>query len=373
MFPKFKKSLAVIGAILVLAMSFLAGCEYSSDGPIKPSRGDLEFDGNGYFLGAALDSGNTFHLASDSLILDLKKIWTFSNCALKAINLDYETQGNVLWISPIIDIHVTEDECAAPYNRPDTTFRLSLEGMLDGVKQINVKNDADSLMDSILVRYGRLVKDTFSIYVDSIFSDAHNFPLRTKELKGKDSVPTILRVLDSLTPRVFYWRTMRSSCTHRIDLCDDVVADTIYPSSWNISDTNLVPVRYSCADTNLIYCINNKWENDSSALGKLQERPDTIWHYSTYLAERIPKCASYNSFAATVLGVGQNSRFIRELMIPDEDESACGPASAEEWMFYNLSNRKMVLDNDSVQVVDGLIESWKKADVAPDTLIVKDE
>jgi hypothetical protein len=175
-------------------------------------------------------------------------------------------------------------------------------------------------------------------------------------------------VLDSLTPRVFYWRTMKSVCTHRVDMCKKTVADTVYPTSWYINDTNLVPVHYACADSDSVYCINSKWENDSTELGKLQERPDTIWHYSTYYAEKIPKCGTFNQFTISNFTIGDRVRFIRELMTPDEDESFCGPASQEEWMVYNMSRNQMVLDTDSIAILDSLKKIWKKATVAPDTL-----
>lgn len=363
----------VLAACLGLLLAFFVGCEYESDGPIKPSSTDKEYEGKGFFRAASLDSGKVIHLVSDTLFLTLGNIWSFSNCALKSIDLDFDKQGEVLWIAPTIDIRVTEEECAAPFYRPDSVFKLLLDdGTLDGVAQINVKNDVDSTLDSILVRRGRFVNDTFSVFVDSSFADAHNFPLRTKEMDDGDSVSSMLRVLDSLTPRVFYWRTMRSNCTHRVDMCDDVVADTVYPSSWSINDTILVPIHYSCADSNLMYCINNKWENDSTSLGDLQERPDTIWYYSTYFVEKIPTCASFNSFSVSTTGYGQNWRISRQLMIPDETEKSCGPSSATEWMIFNVNGR-MVLDSDSVQVVEKLLESWENAAVAPDTLIAKEE
>ena len=155
-------------------------------------------------------------------------------------------------------------------------------------------------------------------------------------------------------------------------MCKSVVTDTLYPESWNINDTNLVPIHYACADSDLVYCINSKWENDSSALGKLQERPDTIWHYSTYYVEKIPDCVTFNSCSYTTVLVGQTVRFIRQQMVPDENEIYCGPASRRDWMIYNLSAGTMVLDGDSLTVVDSLIQQWKKASVAPESLMVKD-
>ena len=106
-------------------------------------------------------------------------------------------------------------------------------------------------------------------------------------------------------------------------------------------------------------------------LGELQERPDTIWHYSTYYTEKIPECGTYSSFAVTSYTIGERVRFIRELFTPDEDETFCGPNSKKDWMVYNLSGNKMVVDSDSVAILDSLYKIWKKATVAPDTLIEK--
>ncbi len=353
-------------------LCFFAGCENDTDGPLKVSGSDYEFDGEGFFLGASLDSGRRIHLVGDTLYVTLRNVWTFSNCALESIRLNYQKSDSVLWIAPEIRIHGTEEDCASPFYRPDTTLKvLFTEAALEGLGVAKIRNNADSVLDSITLRRGSFKQDTFFVYMDSSFADPHNYPLRTKEKKKSKNVPTILRVLDSITPRVFYWRTMKSTCTHRVDMCNDVVADTLYPTSWRFGDTNLVPVHFVCADSDSVYCINSKWENDSASLGKLQERPDTIWHYSSYYAEKIPKCSSYNSFATAMYNVGQRVRFIRQMMVPDDSETFCGPASRDDWMVYNLSDGKMVLDTGNVKILDSLYETWKSADVAPDTVIVE--
>ena len=359
----------VLGLLWILfAVAFFAGCEKDSDGPMDVSKEDFSYDGEGFFAYARLDSGKTIHLSKDTLYLDMGKMWTFSNCALKSINLAYSKEDSVLWIAPSLSIHATAEDCAAPYYRPDTTLKLLLSSeQMSGIGVIKVKNDGDTLLDSIILRRGNLSKDTFNIYLDSSFVDVQAFPLRTKDKKNGKEYPTVLRVLDSLTPRVFYWRTMKSTCTHRVDMCKNTVADTIYPSSWNIEDTNLVPVHYACADSDSVYCINSKWTNDSTVLGSLQERPDTIWHYSTYYAEKIPECGAYSSFVINTFVVGSQARFIREMFTPDKDESFCGPNSKKDWMVYNLSTQKMVVDTDSTKVLDSLYKIWEKAAVAPDT------
>ena len=359
-------------ASIWLSLFLLASCQKDTDGPLDVMNDGFSYDGEGFFSTAELDSGKTIHLSKDTLFLTVGKMWTFSNCALESIRLMYSKEDSILWLKPQISIHATSEDCAAPYYHPDTVMRviLSKEQMRD-VGVIKVKNDADSVLDSILLRRGNLSKDTFYIYMDSSFADAHAYPLRTKDKKKGKEIPTMIRVLDSLTPRVFYWRTMKSVCKHRVDMCKKTVADTIYPTSWYVNDTNLVPVHYVCADSDSVYCINSKWENDSTKLGKVQERPDTIWHYSTYYAEKIPKCGTYSSFNVTSYSVGSRVRFIRELLTPSGSETFCGPASQKEWMVYNLSNSKMVLDTGDVVILDSLKKIWKKAKVAPDTLIQK--
>jgi hypothetical protein len=354
---------------IVFAVAFFVGCEKGSDGPLKVSEDDFSYNDEGFFAYARLDSGKTIHLSKDTLYLDMGKMYTFSNCALKTIDLTYSKEDSVLWSAPTLLIRATAEDCAAPFYRPDTTLKmlLSSEQMKD-VGVIKVKNDADTALDSIILRRGSLKKDTFYMYLDSSFADPHAYPLRTKDKKDGKVIPTVLRVLDSLTPRTFYWRTMKSKCTHRVDMCKETVADTIYPRSWNINDTNLVPVHYACADSDSVYCINSKWENDSTELGAVQERPDTIWHYNTYYIEKIPECGAYSSFSISNYTIGDRMRVIREVFTPDKEESFCGPNSKKDWMVYNVSGGSMITDSDSISVLDSLSELWKKATVAPDTL-----
>ncbi len=358
-------------ASLWLSVFLFASCEKDTDGPLDVMSENFSYDGEGFFSSAELDSGKTIHLSKDTLFLGMGKMWTFSNCALESIKITYSKEDSILWLMPRLNIHATAEDCAAPYYRSDTVLRVTLsKEQMQGIGMIKVKNDADSVLDSILLRRGSFSKDTFYVYLDSSFADAHAYPLRTKDKKKGKEIPSVIRVLDSLTPRVFYWRTMKSVCTHRVDMCKKTIADTVYPTSWYINDTNLVPVHYACADSDSVYCINSKWENDSTELGKVQERPDTIWHYSTYYTEKIPKCGTFNQFSVSNYTIGDRVRFIRELMTPDKDESFCGPASQEEWMVYNMSKNQMVLDTGSVAILDSLKKIWKKATVAPDTLKV---
>ena len=339
---------------------------------MKPSSSNLKFERDGFFQWASLDSNKAIHLATDTLYVNLSGIWSFSNCALQSIDMDYEKQDSILWISPTIKIRATEEECPSPFSRPDTVLKLVLDKeLLSGIGQINVRDDRDSTKDTIRVRHGFFEIDTFLVYMDSSFANPRNYPLRTKETRNKKPTASVLAVLDSLVPRKLYWRTMKSSCTNRVDMCDDVVADTLFPASWNVTDTNLVPVRLACADTNLVYCINSKWKDDSTALGKLQERPDTIWYSNTYYVEKIPQCATFDGFFSVSVDAGSTAKFIRRMFVPDEDDIFCGPASTKDMMFYSMLG-KIVTDSDSVKVVDKLLDAWENAQVAPDTLISKD-
>ena len=354
--------------LFLLVSSILAlfsSCAQDGDGPLDVMPNGKSVSGEGFFLGATLDSGKTVHLISDTLYITLSQIWSFSNCSLTSIDLNYSFEDSALVFLPKVNIKVNTDDCPSPMYRPDSTFKmLTGRGISPNITNIIIKNHLDSLLDSIKLRRGTIERDTFKIFVDSAFAKPSELPLRTKKS------PSIVRVLDSLTPRVFYWRTMKSVCTHRVDMCKKTIADTVYPTSWYINDTNLVPVHYACADSDSVYCINSKWENDSTELGKVQERPDTIWHYSTYYTEKIPKCGTFNQFSVSNYTIGDRVRFIRELMTPDKDESFCGPASQEEWMVYNMSKNQMVLDTGSVAILDSLKKIWKKATVAPDTLKV---
>lgn len=364
--------LCVAALCAVFALVSL-GCEKDTDGPLDVSDESANFQGEGFFYFASLDSSSNIHLYQDTLFLQMGKIWSFNNCSLQKIDLNYSQEDSVLWISPVIKIKSTSQDCAAPYYRPDTLLKLDLNGVLNNdIATIKVRNDVDSVLDSILVRQGAFQRDSFDIYLDSSFSDAHRYPLRANVKGSPKNKPSILRVLDSLTPRVFYWKTMESRCTHRVDMCKSVVPDTLYPSSWSLNDTNLVPIHYACADSDSVYCINSKWENDSTALGKLQERPDTIWHYSTYYMEKIARCGTYNSFNVKSFYVGSTVRFTRDLLKPADGEAHCGPSSNENWMIYRLPSNKLVTDTDSAIVVDSLLQLLDRAEVAPESLVVKD-
>ena len=351
--------------LLFSLMGLLSSCTQDGDGalPVMPNGKSVE--GEGYFLGASLDSGKVVHLVSDTLYLTLSQIWSFSNCSLASIDLGMSVDDSLVVFSPNVKIKVNTDDCPAPMYRPDSTFKVLLgDDLPSQVSKIIVKNDADSLLDSIKLRRGSLSLDTFAIYIDSSFGLASSLPLRTKDS------PSVLQVLDSLTPQTFYWRTLQANCLMRVDMCDSVVADTIYPTSWKADDTVLVPVRYACAFEDSTYCLDSKWEYDSTALGKVNVRLDTVWHTSTYYVEDIPKCGMISTFTYSNFGLGRKAYFIRELFEPGKNEVACGPSTKKDWSAFNLSTGDLVEESEDGISIDSLYEIWKSATVAPDTLVV---
>lgn len=344
--------------ILILAAVMLAfwACAHDDDGPLPLSSEDDVFAGQGFFLSSELDSGELIYLVGDTLYLHMDSIWSFSNCALQKIGLGNSTvDDSILIIKPYIDIRTTNDDCASPVYAPDTTLKIVLgKNILKGISTIRVMNDVDSILDTILVRRGDISVDTFKFYIDSLFDSVHSLPLRTK------NSPSVLKVLDSLTPRVFLWRTMKSNCELRIDMCDSVRADTLFPALWRLGDTNLVPVHYACKDSDLVYCHSSRWVDDSSSLGELQERPDTVWHMSTYYMETIPECGSVNTFSRNSFLTGGTFTVIRGLYSPDESETSCGPSTREELYVFDLTRNRYVPDTVDV---DSLYKQWESAKV----------
>ena len=339
----------------LLAFFGVLACTQDGDGTIPITTDDTVYSGEGFFRTAELDSGKLIHLTKDTLYLHLDSIWAFSNCALKDIKLDTLTEDSVFTLFPTIIYETDIEDCAAPFLHPDTTIRILLgRNILKDIGVLRVVNDEDSLMDSIFIRRGDFSLDTFEIFVDSLFDSIPELPRRTKDS------PSIFKVLDSLTAQVFYWRPMKSTCTHRVDNCEKTVPDTIFPEYWSLWDTALVPIRLACADTDEVYCIRSRWEDDSTALGNVVERPDTVWHTSTYYIEPIPACGAMNRFIPGPIITGRSTKIVRELYSPWPTETFCGPSTKEELFVYDLGRNYMVPDTVDV---DSLFEIWKSAPV----------
>ncbi|MBQ1824315.1 MAG: hypothetical protein IKR75_05020 [Fibrobacter sp.] len=343
---------------LIFASALFLGiwaCSQDDDGPLDLTSSNEVFSGRGFLGSAELDSGRMIFLVGDTLYLHMDSIWTFSNCALRKIGMDMSVEDTALILKPYFDIQVTGEDCATPLFRPDTTIGYIVsEKTLKGISVIRVKNEQDSVLDTIFVRKGSIGRDTFRIYVDSLFDSVHSLPLRTK------GSPSVLRVLDSITPQIFIWRTMGTHCSLRIDNCDSVVSDTLFPSYWRLGDTTLVPVRTACADSDLIYCHSNRWENDSTDLGKLQERPDTIWHTSTYYMEKISECGSVDRYSRSSFIAGDEIVVMRDLFERDESETLCSPSTRKDLYVYDLGRNHYVADTVDV---DSLVKIWKSAKV----------
>ncbi len=344
--------------LFVLGLLLVVACTQDDDGPIDISNSTEVFGGEGFFLKADLDSGSLIHLADDTLYIHLDSIWSFSNCALKSIKLDTVWRDTALELEPIIQYQTKVEDCASPMFRPDTVLKVLFgRNSLKGISQIEIYNDVDSLLDTILVRRGSFSLDTFKVYVDSLFDSVKTLPLRTK------GSPSFFKVLDSLTPRVYYWRPMKSTCKFFMDKCDKTVPDTLFPRSWSLADTALVPVRLKCADSTLFYCKSAGWENDSNALGLVQERLDTVWHTHLYYAEKIPECGAVNSFESSAYGTLREMNVIRQLYTPSTSETFCGPSTQKDMFWFDMSYGGMVPDSISMDSLRGV---WEKATVATD-------
>jgi len=345
---------------MLTALAVVSACTQSEDGPLEVSLEKVEFARDGYYLRPLLDSGKSIHLVQDTLYLYMDSVWTYSNCALKSISLDRRKEDTTYRIKPLLHLHPTEDDCPSPFYRPSMTRSIVFdEEELEGITQIVAANTYDSVFDTIAVRRGSISRDTFEIYVDSIFNNKDSLPLRTK------GSPSLLKVLDSITPQEFYWRPMKSKCRMKITDCDTLVTDTLFPKEWKLNDTLLVPVRLACADSDETYCMSSYWENDSSALGDVHVHRDTVWNTSVYIVESVPACATYDRYEIKNMLVGYKGTFIRELFSPDSSETACGPLTRDRWMALRVPGGKMVIDNDSLVIADSLYKAWKKAKVAP--------
>lgn len=351
----------IIFAFTMLAvMLAVSSCTQSEDGPLNITNEEVSFSRTGYFLRPQLDSGKSIYLVGDTLHLKMDSAWTYSNCSLRSVSYDTSTVDSVYTLKPLLNLKSNTGDCPSPYYRKDLTARLILnESVLGGVTMIVASNTFDSVFDTISVRRGAISRDTFSIYVDSMFNAHDSLPLRTK------GSPSLLKVLDSITPHTFYWRAMKSTCEMKITECDSTVSDTLFPKTWKLGDTLLVPVRAACADSDDVYCAASYWKDDSSSLGSVKVHHDTTWNTSTYLVETIPDCGTYDRYTYKLMQVGYKGTFIRELFTPNENDISCGPLTREKWMAISLSSGKIVQDNDSLKIAEKLYKEWKKAKVAP--------
>ena len=148
-----------------------------------------------------------------------------------------------------------------------------------------------------------------------------------------------------------------------MDKCDKMVPDTLFPRSWSLTDTALVPLRQKCADSTLFYCKSAGWENDSNALGLVQERLDTIWHTHLYYVEKIPECGAVNSYESSAYGTLREMNVIRQLYTPSASETFCGPSTQKDMFWFDMSYGAMVPDSISMDSLRGV---WEKATVATD-------
>lgn len=357
---------------LFFALFFLIACSESDDGPISIYPDGFEIDGYGYVLSAELDSGARFHLQGDTLRLALDSMWSFGNCFLKQIQLfqSYESDSVLVLYPKLVLGNTGKTDCPQPLFRPDTVLKIPF-GNWENVREIRIEGNAHNefytekpdtasrasltFKDSILVRKGSFSSESLSVYLDSAFADPYSLPRRSfADTAG------ILKVVDSISVDTFAYRLMKSVCKDVHDSCE-TVPDTVWRSTWSASDTNLVPIRKVCKDT-LTYCLSSNWQNDSTALSdSVYNYLDTTWFTSSFFASQTPECASVNRYAiSSSATAGRYFVANFELLVPADDEKACGPAALSDWILFDVKTGEEILDS---ALADSLISAWNRASV----------
>ncbi len=332
-------------------------CTESDDGPISIYPDSMNGASEGFVWRALLDSGQTVHLRRDTLRVTLDSIWSLTNCFLEKLKLKAALEDTVLMLTPHVSIEIHAEDCAAPLYRPDTILYVLTENLPSQIREIRVQNTYGEIRDSIALRNGTLNFDTSVVYIDTTFNDPHALPRKTP------GMPSVLRVLDSLTERLFYYRLMPSKCRYIIDTCE-TKNDTIFPSSWSLRDTNLVPIRKTCVDTTLRYCLTRDWKNDSTNLEEVKIRPDTLWYASYYWVRSIPKCGGLNQTFYPNAVPGYKFKVIEEIFTP-ASESDCLTDVNLEKIVVPIGETESL---DSENWADSILNIFDTAAVGRDTL-----
>lgn len=340
--------------IAFIFFALICACSESDDGPIPLFPNGILGEREGYLLSASLDSGRSIHLKSDTLAVFLDSIWSLADCYLENIFLEERIEDTILILHPKVEFSISEKDCAAPLYRPDTTLYLLPSSSWKNIREIRIENTDGIPQDTITLRAGKFLSDTFSIYIDTTFSSPYAWPRRTPEL------PSIMRALDSLEERKFYWRTIPSTCKHIIDTCQ-TVPDTAFPSNWSLRDTNLVPLRVACEDSTLRYCLLRDWENDSSKAGELRERLDTLWFSSWYLVSSIPKCGTIVDLFRWSVFPGGTFVGMQKAFSP-ESMSECFLRETDTLAVFHLGTNSLISNADS------LLDIFFEAGLGRDTL-----
>lgn len=340
--------------IFVSLIALLVACTQSDDGPISIYPDGLSGEARGYLLQASLDSSRRIHLRSDSLPVALDSIWTLANCFLKDLQLIQSVQDTILHLQPNVLLELNGKDCATPEYRPDTTVYLYPNDSWNNVREIRIYDSDRNLEDSIALRSGKFIQDSIDVYVDSTFSDFYSLPRKTSKMPG------ILRTIDSLKERTFYWRPLPSRCAYIIDTCE-TVPDTIYPRAWSLRDTNLVPIRMQCKDSLERYCLARDWVNDTAKAGGVQTRLDTLWYPSWYLIFKMPRCGAVNKSFYGAVSPRSHFKAVQELFAPASDNE-CYSNNSSEITVYHLNVGDIAENQDSI------LSIYNTAPVGRDTL-----
>lgn len=339
---------------LLTVILFILACTQSDDGPISIYPDEMAGEYSGFVLKAELDSGSSIHLRSESLQVTLDSIWTLSNCFLDKLFLEERIEDTILYLEPKVEFSLTSEDCASPLFFPETLIYMHPSESWAKVRSIVVLDSKGEAEDSVALRSGEFIRDSLKIYLDSNFANPYLLPRRTK------GTPSVLKTVDSLEERVFYYRLMPSNCGYIIDSCETIL-DTIYPAQWSLRDTNLVPIRKTCKDSTMRYCLQRDWVDDSLGVGKLKEKLDTLWFSSWYLVEEFPEggMANRQSYSSPIIKRSFQAEI--EYFKPETKDDFISSENSDLWILNLATDSWIPLEDD-------LEEMFNEASIGLDSL-----
>ena len=68
-----------------------------------------------------------------------------------------------------------------------------------------------------------------------------------------------------------------------------------------------------------------------------------------------------NSFSFDAYAIGRKVNFVRELVVPDESEKACGPAALRDVYIYDIGRRHVFPDSLDAEALYGIWKSDARA------------
>lgn len=350
--------------IFAMVLMLLGACTQSGDGAM-----DLNPDGNvqqgtGFYLVAEIDDSHRIHLAQDTLRIRLDSIWAISQCFLDSLVLhDSLVNDTTLFLRYEVRLLSNGDPaCPSRMFLPDTLMNVPMRTDWNAVRQIIITGTPRSdiitdttrkdsawfnpYLDSIRVRRGTLVSDTFFFYFDSLFYDAALWPRKTP------GDTAILQRLDSLKPQSYTWRPLQATCSDIRDNCP-TRPDTLWPTSWYSGVTPFITIRPVCSDSARTYCNATAYQTDTTTAGDIQTYLDTTYFSSLYYIEKNGPCAALGYWGRLqgTLQAGYSVSLIREAFYPEPNEPDCGTNAIPGWFILNLSTNQEVTSSAIAQEI----------------------